>query len=245
MADGKNSLVEMEGSGWDWSPQGIGLAPDRYAAALRHLFERPVPGPQENEWYWNCDDPGFDASPLEWVRIQTVLFANSGTDLAPFNDDQVGMGLNYVMNNAISNVPYAASDPSVPIGESLHMLQAMPFLWRDCFGRRLANLERPIGDVAGPLAFVCYMWFDVWAASSNLRHEPSWRDALWQVFCEMLRVPCREVQVAALHGVGHEGRFLKPQRLIDRVVGEFVRGCDPADAELKAYAEAARRGNVQ
>lgn len=92
-----------------WSPQSVGLAPELYAAALRYLFDRPVPQAQEQEWFWNIDEPDFEATPLEWTRFQTVLFAQAGTDLAAYSDEQVGMGLNYVMSNALSDVPFAAS----------------------------------------------------------------------------------------------------------------------------------------
>lgn len=229
----------------DWTPEGVGLARDQYAAALRYLFDRPVPGPQGHEWYWDDDPPGFTASPLEWTRIQTALFANSGTDLVPFSDEQVGMGLNYLLSNAISEVPFAVIHASVPSAEALRMMQAMPILWRDCFGRRLAHLQAPIGSVPGRLAYVCYMWFDVWPTFSNVRDVPWWREALWQVFCEMLQVPCREVQVAALHGIGHEGRSLRPQGQINALLDRFLRSSNPHDVELRQYADAARRGEVQ
>ncbi len=229
----------------DFSPAGVGLAPERYAAALRYLFDRPVPLAHEQEWYWGLDEPDFDASPIEWTRIQTVLFAQAGTDLAAYSDEQVGMGLNYLMNNAVSNVPFAAIDPAVPIDEALRMMQAMPALWRQCIGPRLAHLRVPIGASAGRLAFVCYMWFDVWPTFWQVRQESRWRDALWQVLREMLDVPCREVQVAALHGIGHNARYLERQDEIDRVLRAFGLGLAPDDTELKTYAEAARRGCVQ
>jgi hypothetical protein len=228
----------------DWTAQGVGLDPLRYAAALRYLFDRPLPQPPAQEWYWNVDEPDFDATPLEWTRIQTVLFAHAGTDLAAYSDEQVGMGLNYVMSNAVSDVPFAALHASVPLDEAMRMMQAMPALWRQCFGPRLASLHVPIGASAGRLAFVCYMWFDVWPTFWNVRHEPRWRDAVWQVLREMLDVQCREVQVAALHGIGHCARDLQRQDAIDRTVAAFIRSIDRRDRELEDYAEAARRGCV-
>lgn len=78
----------------DRSPEGVGLAPALYSAALRYLFDRPVPQAQQQEWFWNVHEPEFEATPLELTRIQTVLFANAGTDLIKYNDEQVGMGLN-------------------------------------------------------------------------------------------------------------------------------------------------------
>ena len=58
------------------TPESVGLAPQLYARALRYLFDRPVPQGHEQEWFWDIDEPLFEATPLEWTRIQTLLFAN-------------------------------------------------------------------------------------------------------------------------------------------------------------------------
>lgn len=226
-----------------WTPQALGLAPERYDAALRYLFDRPEG--RADAWYWNTEEPEFNATPLEWTRIQTVLFANAGTDLAGYSDAQVGHGLNYVMSNGISDVPFAATDASVPLDEAMRMMQAMPALWRDCIGPRLAHVHEPISTSSGMLSHVCYMWFDVWPTFWNARQEPRWQEAVWHVLREMLDVPCREVQVAALHGIGHELTHLNRRDEIDRTVAAFIRSINPNDQNLKNYAEAARQGMVQ
>jgi hypothetical protein len=229
----------------DWSPQGVGLSPELYAAALRYLFDRPVPQGQEQEWFWNIDEPEFEATPLEWTRIQTVLFANAGHHLAGFGDEQVGMGLNYVMSNMVSNVPFAAADATVPIDEAMRMMRAMPSLWCDCIGPRLAPVRQPIGMSGGRLAYVCYMWFDVWPTARIAEEQTPWRQALWQVFDAMLHTPCREVQIAALHGIGHNFDSQDWRGDIERAFDAFVRNIDADDAELSNYAQAARSGCVQ
>jgi hypothetical protein len=228
------------------TPAAMGLDPQHYAAALRYLFDRPVPAPGEPEWYWDLDEPAFQATPLEWTRIQTLLFARAGTDLAPYSDEQVGMGLNHVMSNNAGDIPHMAHDPFVPLDDALRMLQAMPYLWRDCIGPRLAQVSARIGSgTAGRLGFVCYMWFDVWPTFWNARHLPQWRDALWQLFCEMLDMPCREVQIAALHGIGHDGRDLqRPPGILNERVERFIRQVRDDD-ELITYARAAASGMVQ
>lgn len=228
----------------DWSPQGVGLEPQMYAAALHYLFDRPVPAKKGQEWYWNKYEPDFEATPLEWTRIQTVLFARAGADLAAYSDEQVGMGLNYVMGSTLSNVPLAAIDASVPLAEATRMMQAMPALWRDCIGPRRAGLHAPIGHSNGRLYYVCYMWFDVWPTFYSVRHELRWRDAVWHVFDEMLDVPCRDVQIAALHGIGHLGKYLQRQDVIDHRVESFIRAIDKDDEELRNYAGAAQRGGI-
>ncbi|MBW8760657.1 MAG: hypothetical protein JF586_24015 [Burkholderiales bacterium] len=228
----------------DFSMHGVGLTPDQYGGAVRYLFDRTVPAARGQEWYWQLDEPEFDATPLEWTRIQTVLFANAAVDLAPFSDDQVGMGLNYLMDNGLSDVPYAAVDASVPLDEAMRMMQAMPSLWRDGIGPRLARVHEPIGSAPSRLGFVCHMWFDVWQTFWRVRSEPRWQAAVWQVLREMLCVPCREVQAAALHGIGHELSHLDRRDEIEKTVAAFIRSIDSGDPDLKNYAEAARQGRV-
>ena len=228
----------------DWSPLGIGLEPDLYAASVSYLFDRGVPAAQGQEWYWDPDEPEFAATPVDWTRIQAVLFANAGSALAPFNDDQVGMGLNYLMDNGLSDVPYAALDASVPSDEAMRMMQAMPALWRDCIGPRLAGVHEPIGSASTRLSFVCHMWFDVWPTFWRVRHDARWQVAVWQVLRDMLAVPCRAVQAAALHGIGHELNHLGRRKEIEETVTAFIRSVGRDDMDLKTYAEAARQGMV-
>lgn len=228
------------------TPERIGLDPALYAAALRYLFDRRVPEGNAPEWFWNIDEPAFEARSLEWTRIQTVLFANAAQHLAPFTDEQVGLGLNYLMSNSVSEVPFAAIEPEVPLAEAMQMMYAMPSLWRDCIGPRLASIHAPIGEgAAGSLGFVCYMWFDIWPSFWSMRHLAPWRDAMWHVLEEMLKVPCREVQIAALHGIGHNGAELDRREAIDHAIDAFLAGIGETDDELRTYALAARRGCVQ
>lgn len=227
-----------------WTPEALGLAPAQYAAALHYLFDRPVPEQRGQEWFWSIDEAEFHATPLEWTRIQTVLFANAGLDLAPYNDEQVGMGLNYLMSNCISDVPYAAIDESVPLADAMRMMQAFPRLWQDCIGPRLAHVRTAIGQGTGPLNFVCHMWFDVWPTFFRARHQPEWRDAHWHVLSALLDVPCRAVQIAALHGIGHDGEDLQRDETIDRRIDAFIRSLQGQDEELAHYARAAQAGMV-
>lgn len=222
----------------------VGLDPAVYSAALRYLFDRPVPDKSGQEWYWLIDEPEFEATPLQWTHVQTVLFANAETDLAPYSDDQVGMGLNHVMSNNAGDIPHMVNDPSVPLADAMRMVQALPTLWRDCLGPRLDTAQNTIGSRSDRLYFVSYMWFDVWPTFWNAKHIPEWRDAMWQVFCAMLAMPWREAQVSALHGIGHEGVHLNRPGELQARMDAFIRNVKNDD-ELKTYAQAAARGMVQ
>ena len=228
-----------------FDPLALGLAPGRYEAALRYLFDRPPPPPLGQAWYWDDDLADFAATPIEWTRLQTALFARAGTDLAGWTDEQIGMGLNYLVNHALSHVPFTVLDTGVPRVEALRLLRALPMLWRDQLGPRLAARHAPIGSCEGDLAFVCYMWFDAWPPAWSRHDEPDWRDALWQALQAILAVPCRDVRIGALHGVGHLGRRLAGQAGVDALVTDFLRTIPATDMELRAYARAAQGGCVQ
>ena len=226
------------------SCESVGLDPAVYHAALRYLFDRPLPEEGGQEWYWDIDEPAFEATPLQWTHIQTVLFANAGNDLAPYSDDQVGMGLNHVMSNNAGDIPHMVNDPSVPLVDAMRMVRALPTLWRDCLGPRLSTEQSAIGSRSDRLYFVSYMWFDVWPSFWNAKHIPEWQDAMWRVFCEMLAMPFREAQVSALHGIGHEGNCLNRPKELQAHLEAFIRQVKNDD-ELKTYAQAAARGMVQ
>ena len=221
-----------------WTADELGLDPARYLEMLRHVFDRASPDRDD-------DASPLDATPLEWTRFQTVLFSNGQADLAGFDDDQVGAGLRHLMDNGHSDVPYAAIDPSVPLPEAMRMMAAMPGVWRGVFGPRLAHVHRRIGSGSDLLGTTCYMWFDVWPTFHLARSVLEWRDAMWELLSQLLAMPWREVQVSALHGIGHNAGDLARQPAIDAAIAAFVQQVDLADVEVRTYAEAARLGRVQ
>jgi hypothetical protein len=229
------------------TPEQIGLSSEKYQAAIKYLFDRPdYEGSFAAEWFWNTDEPEFDATPREWVLIQTVMFARAGEDLQRYNDEQVGTGLKYIMDGGISNVSLAIFDDSVSEHERLLMLNFFPNLWRHCIGPRLKDVFDPIGAVKrGRLGYVCYMWFDVWPAGYTGRADQAWTKALWNVFKELLTIDVREVQIAALHGIGHCAIGMGFDAEIKETVRDYRLNLDNADDELKSYAKAAANGAVQ
>jgi len=214
--------------------ESVGLDPVLYASALRYLFDRPVPAENEEEWFWNIDEPEFEATPLQWVHIQTVLFANAGTDLEPYSDEQVGMGLNYVMSNSVSDVPHMVNESSVPLADAMRMMKAFPMLWRECIGPRMGDAQQT-GREKKRLGFACFNWFDVWPSFRNAKHIPEWRDAMWNVLCDMLSLPWRDVQLAALDSLADDGCHLERPDQVQALIDAFLRKLR-GDEELRTFA---------
>jgi hypothetical protein len=218
-----------------WTPQKLGLSVELYAKAFIYLFDRPISETQEDDWYWHSEDV-FDATPLEWTKIQTLIFARAGEDLVPYSNEQIGMGLNYVMSNCISHVPFQAIHESVPLADAMLMLRALPLLWHHCLGPRLPVMKG-LGLEPGRLGYVCYMWFDVWPTFWNVRENPDWQLALHSEY--------RCVQVSGLHGLGHHRRYLTAVPDIDGHLDAFIGRSERLDPELAQYARAAQQGHVQ
>ena len=111
--------------------------------------------------------------------------------------------------------------------------------------KRLAERPHAIGDGSGGrLGFVCHMWFDVWPTFYRAKDIPDWREAMWTALRTLLKVPHRDVQVSALHGIGHNVRYLQRQNEIDRAVAGFI-ATHENDFELVQYARVAASGMVQ
>ena len=77
----------------------------------------------------------------------------------------------------------------------------------------------------------------------NVRDQRPWQDAVWNVLTEMLDMPYREVQIAALHGIGHD--VDAKADAVDQIISAFIRRLGKKDEELENYAQAVRRGCVQ
>jgi hypothetical protein len=225
----------------------VGLSDAMYRDAIKYLFDRAEVSPTIGaEWYWNIEEPKFNATAREWVLIQTVLFSRVGVDLAPFSNEQVGMGLNYIMDSGIGRPASCIFDESVSKDERLALLTHLPTLWRDCIGARLNDVLAPIGSVThGRLGYVCYMWFDVWSPAYISQSDENWSKAFWAMLKEILASNVREVQIAALHGIGHCAVGFGFDREVEEAVRAFWLNLKDTDEELKSYAKAAAKGMVQ
>lgn len=230
-----------------FTPERLGLDPLKYAAALTYVFDRPEPGRRiGTEWYLYTDEPPFEATLLEWVKIQTVLFSNAGRDLAPYTNDQIAVGLDYLTSPSAGGVSTSWGAGPLSLEDGLRFLQALPVLWHEVFAKRLPDDRKPIGSGSGGrLDGLCYMWFDVWTAPFTLVLKSEWREALWAALEHLLSSSARAVQVSALHGIGHLRQDLKLDRDIDARMDRFIAAVDPTDAELRHYALAAKAGAVQ
>lgn len=220
----------------------LGLDPALYERTFAFLFATACE-PGEELFHWFSVDAAFELPDVDWVRVQTMLYAHAGEHLHPYSDAQVAVGLSYLYNNAITDVPFALEAAGVALDLQLQLLAWLPTLWHDAIGPRLAACGDDALQPRTPLGHVGHMWFDVWPAPYRHRGAPEWRRAMAEVFESLIGSPNRSVQVAGLHGIGHCIRYLDGQRLraaIDALIARIDRG----DEQLLAYAKGAADGMV-
>lgn len=221
---------------------GLEIDPALYERALAFLFTT-ASEPGAALFDWSSVDDELGLRDVDWVRVQTMLYAHAGEHLRPYSDAQVAVGLSYLYNNAITDVPFALDAADVSLDLQLQLLLWLPTLWHDCIGPRLAACGDAALQPRTRLGHVGHMWFDVWPAPYCHREIQEWQRAMEAVFESLIGSPNRSVHVAGLHGIGHCIRYLDGQRL--RVaIDALVARIDSADERLLAYAKDAADGMV-
>lgn len=224
------------------------MAQDRYDLFLEHLYGRAVqPG---EDWLdlvpnaWMLTQAG--QSPFceqERQRATIVAFSRSRFDLVGRERSALFVGLHSYSDTGYSD--YANDFLDADPGLVLPYLWSMSFLWRDLFARLAIDLSfHPTwGLSADRMVGLAFMWFDLWTPPKALETDARCREALWNLFCDMLDSGNRVCEAAAWHGVGHMNRFLDQQQ-IDRRLDEYLRRC-PVDDPMRRYATDAAGGVVE
>ena len=165
-----------------------------YERWLKFLFDRPDTSP---EWYWDTNVEDFSASDEQRVVLIGRTFLRSGSDLTKYSETQVANGLEYILNNAVSEMPFLICQKGVAEEIRIEAVLQMKHLYHDCFAKRcnpaLGHLNEP---GAGPLNMVCYMMWD----DSPIR---SWKDVVLEVMEDALYISNDACIESALHGLGH------------------------------------------
>ena len=220
-----------------------GMDQDAFDAWFRHTFDRPPEDLTKPLWYNRIDRP-----PSEWEQRPAVerddpvatamrirhLFSNAGTLLDPYSDDQVGHGLDVIVNGSIDGEIYALANRDVPLELRLSGLRSIVTLFREVFALRL----RDPGRRDGQLGTICFMFWDV----ANLANPDG--DTVLDVLEDTLALASEPCQRAALHGLGHEYWSARNRDDVTAIVDRWLRRHPQITDELRAYADNARVGCV-
>lgn len=203
--------------------------PEKYAAWLKHVFDRPVP--ESGYWYYDAEDKEFEAPADEMVEVLSRTFRQAGTDLASYSDEQLNAGFWYIFTGFYSNAIFNLLDEALPEGPRYTAIRNMKYLYRDCFAKRCTPVLSHLNQPGSALNSACYMLWDISPLGS-------YKAVVTEVMADALTIPNIACIESALHGLGH----CLSQHI--EVVEEILSNFKTLNLDLSAYAERAKRGNV-
>ncbi|MEO6037739.1 MAG: hypothetical protein ABIQ93_04940 [Saprospiraceae bacterium] len=132
-----------------------------YQKQLHYIFDRPV---TEKPWYWSPreeEEPVFEESnPLEAFEFIERLCLTAKTDLVPFSDDQVGVGLDFVFN--YSGLASDFKQASVSFERREQAIRSLAVLFRELLDPRCKPQTSAYSkEIDSELNNFCYMFWDV------------------------------------------------------------------------------------
>ncbi len=220
--------------------------PPLYDDWIRFVFDRPV---TRKKWYDEYEFEGFHAEPVELVRLLTATCRRCGTDLEPFSDGQVTLGLNYLFIPTVSDVIYPLKTEAVPVADRIEAIESLLTLYTDCFARRCEDRMSHVDDRRGPanpLNERCYMlWdesgLDYW---ERVPGKERFYAAVAGVLEQVLRIDHIACIESALHGLGHiQPHAHNEVKFALKGWPNHHKRCFPE--ALYAYAKEASHGQVQ
>jgi hypothetical protein len=180
-----------------------------------------------------------DVSPREALALMSRLFSNCGPLLAPYTDHQVGEGLVFLGAAGESDWMYYIYDPSIDRQARFECIRSIESVYRDCFAPRCRKSTTHLSSDTNSLNCVCYMWWDRFPSGGTTDSD----EELIEVMARALQIEHAACQESALHGLGH-WEVASDDR-VHAIIDEWLAKHPQLPSALRAYAEAARNGNVQ
>ena len=196
----------------------------------RLLFARPVCQHDDDKALLEGDD-GCDHEHDEkaFVRTLTETFENFGALAAEFSCEQVEQGLWFVFGEPFW-LRDALVDRTLPLESRERCVRAMIHPFRDYYLTR----DAPISED------VFFMWWDL--ALTGVTDYPSDIDGVaLDVISQILQLPAKSCQFAALHGLNH----LHPNDAAAELVWRYLAQCrESLTADEIAWVEACASGDA-
>lgn len=225
---------------------------------IDHVFDHSDPG-----WHWEDDAPYWNplTAPSQALSFLGRLFSNPSFLIDLFTPNQIGGGLNFLVNNSCSNYAFVFLNEDLPIEERVRGIHAIGTLYLELLSRicqpELSHGRRAQSPESTQADYICYMFWDLFPLyarskspfkstqaevaahlDDHLKVEAACLDAM-ETTLAIEHIACQE---GALHGLGHWATDY-PER-VRGIIDAFLRSTDPRDG-LLVYAKAARRGDVQ
>ena len=205
---------------------------------MKSIFARPT---SDDRWQWDAEieEPHGEES----ARFITKLFTEK-EHLEEYLDEQVCLGLDYIINPAFSNHMFFFYEDDVPLKTRLDCLSSFESLFNGYFAEHCsATLGHLDQQPSNAVNRICYMWWDVIPLFGH-PEEPMKKkldQPILDLQKQILSIDSIACQESALHGLGH-WQCKYPQE-VDDIISDYLRKAAPTK-ELHAYASAARVGCV-
>ncbi len=228
-----------------------------YQSQLNYIFNRPITDPA---WYWLDDtiENVFEGSPMEAFIFIETLMKGAKTDLKPYSNDQIGLGLAYIFNNAISNLAHDFKIAPVPFERKLEAVRSLFSLFQDVFNPLcVADTSAFSSEKLSLLNNICYMFWDicslsVWLEFMNENGETqaknrndeanSYYKTIAEVMQRCLSLSNPACVESGLHGLGHLAS--KHPEIVVPIIDDFLKKGKNRNKKLKEYAVSARTGMI-
>ena len=212
----------------------------RYEALLEHYFHRLPEAARGAQCPRDFHCPEFAAETNEIAPLFVHVMSRSGTDLAAFGADEVGIGLSALFSMKCSNFGYRLwNSPAhrqncetVSVADQCAAIASVKVLYEACLTPRAVPAPGLLHEAAGPLGY----WRG--AGPKDLRVA-----TLLDVLASALRSPNTVCIKSALHGLGHlDGAASDARR---RIVEDFLAEQGTSlEPSLARYAASAARGAI-
>ena len=220
--------------------------------------------PDWMEWYWHDDADEWNelANPARTVDYLTRAFRNIDIIAQDYSDAQMAQALDFLINNAASSHMFPLFDERVALQARLDCVMSFYDVFAKLFNAKCEPTMGHQSEGGNPLNNVCYMWWDIIPlfatgdekpADADERYANAGYPITWessqaldepclQVMEKMLQLDNMACLEGALHGLGH-WKSIYPQR-IETIIDTFLAARTDLSESIRAYASAARTGNI-
>ena len=189
-------------------------------------------------------EPDWEVIP-EVVSHMTHLFNHAGELLAPYSDEVVSYGLDYIINEAGGCV-HGLYHSSLSQEQQIAWVRSHYPLFRHVFAKRCAPVLGHTATVAhNRLNSLCYMWWDIIPVSGDPEINPLptlWFEEALDTMRQILNIPHVACQESAIHGLGHW--YYRHQHRVSRILNAYILSGRGLRAGLHTYALNARKGGI-
>lgn len=178
-------------------------------------------------------------SPHLQVEYMTHLFSHPQESFTPYSADQVGQGLNYLLNSYDKMIA-AVFDHAVPWSQRQQCLNSIFTLFKNFFAPKCEPNQK---NYAGSkqLDAICYMWWDIfptWGTS-----DPKFNCTCLAIMEQILYLNSWACCESAIHGLNHWCHNNEEE--VNAIIDRFLKSRKNIPSSVQQQAIWAKNGSMQ